>query len=118
MLRSHRVRQNEQRLTTGPDRRDTGLIFTNELGAPLVGTSVTNRFQRALARAGLSKMRFHARRHGAVSLLLAQGVDPRVVMGRLGHSTIALTLGTYSHMIPALDQDAAERLDRALGGRS
>jgi integrase len=76
-------------------------VFTDAMGAPLVGTTVTNRFQRALGRAGLSKMRFHDLRHGTASLLLSQGVNPRVVMERLGHSTISLTLGTYSHVIPA-----------------
>jgi integrase len=116
LLRSHRARQAEQRLALGSEWGDSGLIFTNDFGAPLVGTSVTNGFQRALARAGLPRMRFHDLRHGTASLLLAEGVNPRVVMERLGHSTIALTLGTYSHVIPALDQEAAMRLDRALGG--
>jgi integrase len=116
VLRTYRAHQSEQRLALGTEWQDAGLIFTNELGAPLIGTSVTNGFQRALARAGLPKMRFHDLRHGTASLLLAEGVNPRVVMERLGHSTIALTLGTYSHVIPALDQDAANRLDRALGG--
>jgi integrase len=118
LLHEHRARQLAQRLAAGPAWQDVGLVFPNELGAPLVGTSVTNGFQRALARAGLPKIRFHDLRHGTASLLLVEGVNPRVVMERLGHSTIALTLGTYSHVIPALDREAAARLDRALSGRS
>jgi integrase len=62
-------------------------------------------------------MRFHDLRHGTASLLLAQGVNPRVVQEWLGHSQITLTLGTYSHVIPALNQDAAERLDQAISRR-
>ncbi|HTE87245.1 MAG TPA: site-specific integrase, partial [Dehalococcoidia bacterium] len=112
VLRGHRVRQNEQRLAIGRAWQDMGLVFSNEIGGPLVGTTVTNGFHAALARAGLPRMRFHDLRHGTASLLLAEGVPSRVVMERLGHSTIALTLGTYTHLIPALDQDAAERLDR------
>lgn len=90
-------------------------------GSPFVyyrsreGTNVTKRFQRLLAAADLPKMRFHDLRHTSASLLLALGVHPRVVMERLGHSQIALTMNTYSHVMPALDRDAADQLDRALG---
>jgi integrase len=59
-------------------------------------------------------MPFHALRHTAASLLLAEGVHPRVVMDLLGHSTIALTMNTYSHVIPALERDAAERMNALL----
>jgi integrase len=63
-------------------------------------------------------MAFHDLRHGAASLLLAQGASMRVVMEQLGHSQIALTMNTYAHIAPALMRDAADRLDRALGGTS
>jgi integrase len=79
-------------------------------------TNVTKRLQRRLAAVGLPRMRFHDLRHGAASLLLAQGVAPRVVMEILGHSTIALTMNTYSHVIPELQRDAADRMDALLGG--
>lgn len=59
-------------------------------------------------------MPFHALRHTAASLLLAEGVHPRVVMELLGHSTIALTMNTYSHVIPALEREAADRMERML----
>ncbi|MGI8999821.1 MAG: tyrosine-type recombinase/integrase [Candidatus Limnocylindria bacterium] len=60
-------------------------------------------------------MRFHDLRHGAATLLLAQGVHPRVVMETLGHSTIAVTMNVYSQVVPALQREAADRLDAALG---
>ncbi len=63
----------------------------------MMGSEVTRRFQALLAAAGLPRMRFHDLRHGAASLLLAQGVHPRVIMEMLGHSTITLTTTTYSH---------------------
>jgi len=60
-------------------------------------------------------MPFHALRHTAASLWLALGVHPRVVMELLGHSTIQLTMNTYSHVIPALTRDAADRMEQMLG---
>jgi integrase len=66
--------------------------------------------------AGLPAMPLHALRHTAASLLLAQGTHPRMVMELLGHSTIALTMNTYSHVIPALEREATDQMDRLLGG--
>ena len=80
------------------------------------GADVTRRFQRLLADAGLPRMRFHDLRHGAASLFLAQGVHARVVMAMLGHSTIALTMNTYSHVIPELQREAADQMEAVLGG--
>jgi integrase len=59
-------------------------------------------------------MRFHDARHTCATLLLAQGVQPRVVMETLGHSQISLTLNTYAHVIPELQRDAAERMEEVL----
>ena len=81
----------------------------------MMGSEVTRRFQALLAAAGLPRMRFHDLRHGAASLLLAQGVHPRVVMEMLGHSTITLTMNTYSHVIPDLQREAATKLEAVLG---
>jgi len=67
---------------------------------------------------GSASVRFHDLRHSSASLLLAQGIPARVVMDRLGHSNIALTLGTYSHVIPQLHQEAADAIDRVLGGQA
>lgn len=79
-----------------------------------MGSDVTKRFQGLLAAAGSPRMRFHDLRHGAASLLLAQGVHPRVVMEILGHSTIDLTMNVYSHVIPELQRDAAQKMEAAL----
>ena len=75
------------------------------------GIAVTRRFQALLAEAGLPRQRFHDLLHASASLLLAQGVPARVVMGTLGHSQIGLTLNTYSHVIPELGRQAADRMD-------
>jgi integrase len=78
--------------------------------------NVTREFKALLAGASLPNVRFHDLRHTAATLLLAQGVDPRTIMETLGHSQISLTMNTYSHVLPALQADAAARLDRALAG--
>lgn len=77
---------------------------------------MTHRLGRILATAGLRHQRFHDLRHACASLLLAQGVAPRVVMETLGHSQISLTMDTYSHVIPALQKEAAEKMDALLSG--
>jgi integrase len=91
-------------------------VFSTAKGTPLDGTNVTKRLQAILAEAGLPRVTFHALRHTAASLLLAQGVHPRVVMEQLGHSQISLTMNTYSHVIPALERDAADRMNALLTG--
>jgi integrase len=59
-------------------------------------------------------MRFHDLRHACASLLLVQGVHPRVVMETLGHSQISLTMNTYSHVLPILQREAADRMEAVL----
>ena len=62
----------------------------------------------------MPRVRFHDLRHTAATLLLAQGVDPRTIMDTLGHSQISLTLNTYSHVLPALQIEAAAKVDAIL----
>ncbi|MGO9178720.1 MAG: tyrosine-type recombinase/integrase [Candidatus Limnocylindrales bacterium] len=117
-LTAHRLRQTQECLTLLPQPPDpfADLVFTTTLGTPLDGISVTRRFQRILRAAGLPRQRFHDLRHACATLLLAQGVPARVVMETLGHSEISFTLNTYSHVLPALGRQAAERMDEVLGG--
>ena len=115
LLREHRKRQLQDRLCAGTRWQDGDYVFTSSIGTPMDGADVTRRFQRLLAAASLPRMRFHDLRHGAASLLLAQGVHARVVMEMLGHSTIALTMNTYSHVIPELQREAADKMEAVLG---
>ena len=80
------------------------------------GTNVTRSFQAIVKTAGLPRMRFHDLRHSCATLLLVQGVPARAVMELLGHSDIHLTLGTYSHVVPALQRQTAERPVHSVGG--
>lgn len=110
-LRSHRVRQLEARLLAGRRWQDRGFVFASSIGTPLEPRNVTRQFKALLTAASLPNIRLHDLRHSCATLLLAQGVNPRVVMETLGHSQVSLTLNTYSHVLPALQRDAAARMD-------
>lgn len=86
------------------------LVFARADGSPLFPHGVSKLFTSAARAAGLPVIRLHDLRHTHASLALAAGVHPKVVSERLGHSTIAITLDTYSHAIPALDERAAETI--------
>jgi integrase len=113
-LADHRDRQDRERNTAGLVWKEWGLVFTRPDGYPLDGTVVTHQFHRFLEQAGLPQRRFHDLRHSCAALLLAQGVSPRVVMEILGHSQIALTMNTYTHVVPDLRRDAAVRMEALL----
>jgi len=89
-------------------------VFRDAVGKPLIPTNETMRFQRATAVAGLPVIRFHDMRHTAATLLLAEGVHPKVVADMLGHATITITLDTYSAYVPALHTQAAATMDAIL----
>ena len=116
-LHVHRARQLQERLLAGMEWNDTGLVFTNNIGRPIEPRNLVRIFKRMLATAALPDRRFHDLRHSAASLLLAQGVHPRVVMETLGHSQISLTMNTYSHVFPALRREAADAMDAVLATR-
>ena len=116
-LRQHRLRQLEERLAAGPAYQDGGLVFANALGAPLHPTNLRRTWLRIADRAGLPRLRFHDLRHAHASLLLQQGVHPKIVSERLGHSTVGITLDTYSHVLPGLQAQAANGLDALLANR-
>lgn len=80
--------------------------------------NVTRKFQRILSAAELPKVRFHDLRHSAATYRLAQGVSPRVVMETLGHSQISLTMNTYTHVLPAMQREAADLMDDLLDSKS
>jgi len=115
-LRQHRARQVEQRLAAAY-WEDHDSVFTNEIGRTFDVRSLRRGFQTVLRRAGLPALRFHDLRHSAASLLLAQGVNAKVVQEMLGHSAVAFTLQVYSHVVPALRADAADKMDAIFSGR-
>jgi integrase len=112
-LREHRRQQLEERLRAGGQWRENGLVFTNRVGNPIEKQNLMRRsFWPLLDCAGLPRIRFHDLRHTAATLLLAEGLHPKVVQERLGHSTIAVTMDVYSHVGMTLQREAADTLDR------
>lgn len=93
---------------------ESGLVFTTSIGTALDERNVRREFRAILDAAKLPVMRIHDLRHTCASLLLAQGVHPRVVMETLGHSQISITMDTYSHVMPALGVEAAQKMSAAL----
>lgn len=117
ILKAHRQQQIELRLLLGPDYLDYGLVFATRLGAPLLRRNVIRAFKAALARAGLpDSVRVHDLRHFAATTMRRAGIDIKSVSERLGHSSIRITGDLYTHAAPEMDQDAADRLERAVNG--
>jgi integrase len=96
---------------------DHGLVFPNETGRPLNPSNLRNRsFKRIKARSGVREdLRFHDLRHTCATLLVGEGVNPKVVSEMLGHASITITLNTYSHVLPDMQDRAAEPMEAALG---
>ena len=114
LLKRHRTAQNEERLQLGPLWQDQNLVFASEVGTILEDKRIGEVFRRICERAGVPRIRLYDLRHSHASLLLALGVHPKVVAERLGHSNVNLTLNLYSHVLPTLQEDAANALDALL----
>lgn len=110
-LQSHRYRQNHEILAAGPRYERNDLIFANAFGRPMDIAKVRRCFKAALKKAGLKDVRLYDARHTHATLLMGEGVNPKVVSERLGHTNIGITLDTYSHVLPTMQQSAVERLD-------
>jgi integrase len=109
-LREHRRRQGEAKLKLGPAWHDHGLVFCQADGQMLEPGIISHRLHRILDKAELPQIRVHDLRHTAATLHLARGENPKVVQELLGHSTIALTMDTYSHVTPAIHASAAAKM--------
>jgi integrase len=116
-LKAWRKHQTAERLAWGPAWTDSGLVFTREDGRPLHPREVTRAFSRHVLAAGVPIIRLHDLRHTHATLALAAGVHPKVVQERLGHANIAITLDTYSHAVPALEEAAARTVAALVFGQ-
>jgi integrase len=114
VLRQRRERQAADRDLLGPEWPGDDLVFTTQLGTPIHPRNDYRSFQSLISKASLRRVRLHDLRHTAASLMLAQGVAPRVVMEILGHSQISITMNTYSHVDPELNRAATDLLQEAL----
>jgi len=118
LLREYRNSQNILRESLGyPKLTETDLVFCQYDGNPFLPNTVTHNWIKLARRAGLGNIRLHDARHTHASLMLKQGVHPKIVQERLGHSSIQITLDTYSHLLPGLQQNAAQTFDHLLASR-
>jgi integrase len=114
-LRSHLTRQLEEIDRAGSLWRENGLVFATEIGTLINRHNLIQRsFRPLLEKAGLPRVRFHDLRHTCATILLARGVHAKFVQELLGHATIAITLDTYSHVLPGMGNSTADAMDEAL----
>ena len=113
-LRQYKAEQEMERVLLGGIPVENDLVFSNIDGRAMNPGSLTHNFARIARKAGLAGLRFHDMRHTFATLMLLGGVHPKIVSEMLGHSSVAFTLDTYSHVIPTLQQAAMKRLDETL----
>ncbi len=115
-LKKHRKKQLEERMKLGQSYQDFDFVFATEIGTPILPSNLTRRhFKPILKDAKLPEsIRLYDLRHTCATLLLAEGENPKVVSERLGHATIVLTLDTYSHVLPSMQQSATDKLEGIL----
>jgi len=111
LLRRHYTEQETQRILLGKTLGRDDLVFAHPDGSPLDPSTVTHAFGDLIKRTGLPHVRFHDLRHTHATLMLKGGVHPKIVSERLGHANIGITLDTYSHVVPGLQEAAALRFD-------
>lgn len=111
ILQNHRKRQLEEKLRLGQLYQDHDLVFPRPDGTPQDPGQLSHRFKDLVDNIGLSGLRFHDLRHFHATLLLAENINPKKVQERLGHQTISLTLDVYSHLIPSMQNEIAQKLD-------
>ena len=112
------MEQEAQRALLGKPLTDEDFVFVHPDGTPLDPSTVSHAFNKIIQKAGLPHIRLHDLRHTHASLLLQAGVRPKIVQERLGHSSIRVTLDTYSHVIGGLQEAAAQRFDDLLAARA
>ncbi|MBM3926689.1 MAG: site-specific integrase [SAR202 cluster bacterium] len=116
ILRSLLERQKADGLLQGHAVNEASLVFSYRDGRPILPRGISGAFTKAMRRAGLKGYRLHDARHAHASLMLKQGVHPKIVQERLGHSRIEVTLDVYSHLAPGLQEAAALRFEEGLNG--
>lgn len=115
ILTAHRLRQVERKLKLGPNYEDHDLIFANDTGGFADLHNIASRcFKPLLEDLGLPRIRLYDLRHSSATLMLASGEHPKVVQERLGHASITLTLDTYTHVLPTMQEMASQRLEALL----
>ena len=109
-IKAHAARQADEKAASGEAWHESGYVFVRASGEALQPFAVSQAFRQHARAACLPPIRLHDLRHTYATLALASGVNPRIVSGRLGHSSVAFTLDVYSHVLPQQDRQAAEAI--------
>ena len=111
MLNKHKISISKEKMELGSDYSDFDLVICTKLGTPLNPANVRRTFSRLIKLSGVKSIRFHDLRHTHATFLLSEGVNVKVISERLGHSNTKITLDTYSHILPTMQQDAINKLN-------
>jgi integrase len=114
LFKKHKAEQNKVKLLLGTAYQDHDLVICTKKGTPISPRNLQRHFARMVHKADVPKIRFHDTRHTHATIMLQLGEHPKVVSERLGHSRISITLDTYSHVIPHMQEDAAKKFSEAL----
>jgi integrase len=116
-LKTHKRQQSVAMLKLGQTYERNNFVFATDEGKPLRYGNLTKRhFHKILVKANLKGFRLYDLRHTTATLLLSEGINPKIVSERLGHASIVLTLDTYSHVLPDMQKEASSKLGQVLFG--
>ena len=115
-LKKYRTQVNKEKLRLGSTYSDLDLINCNEVGEVLKRCTFRAHFKKIIKKAGVKEIRFHDVRHTHATLLLKQGVNPKIISERLGHTDISMTLRIYSHILPNMQKEAVENFGKSIFG--
>ncbi|RKF45300.1 integrase [Bacillus wiedmannii] len=113
-LKKHRAVILKEKLSQGEEYQDNDLVMCTPFGTPINPANVRRSLNALIQKAAVPKVRFHDLRHTHATLLLAKGVNVKVISERLGHSNIKITLDTYSHVLPTMQEDAVNKIEEIL----
>ncbi|EOO24845.1 DNA integration/recombination/inversion protein [Bacillus cereus BAG1X2-3] len=113
-LKKHRAVVLKEKLGQGEEYHDNDLVMCTPSGTPITPANVRRSLNALIKKAAVPKIRFHDLRHTHATLLLAKGVNVKVISERLGHSNIKITLDTYSHVLPTMQEDAVNKIEEIL----
>jgi integrase len=111
VLRKQKARMAKEKLQSGSEYSNFDLVVSTSKGTPMNPENVKRTFERLVKEADVPRIRFHDLRHTHATMLLSQGIHAKVVSERLGHSNIKMTLDTYSHVLPNMQEEAANQID-------
>src|SRR5690606_39172302 len=111
-LLSLKLKYKEEKMANRPIYQDYDLVIRTSIGTPVSPRNLLRSFYSIIEKAQVRKIRFHDLRHTHASLLLKQGVNPKIVAERLGHANVKITLDTYSHLLPDLQKETADEFGK------